>query len=259
MHGEILQKQRIEQELEYAGIIQDGFLVHTWPEEDTRFSVYGDARPAKAVGGDFYDMVQPDPDRVVVLIGDVSGKGVPASLAMAQILAEFRVLTSQFDDPLRIVTALNKSLERRSQRGMFCTVCCGMLDLKTGRFQCVNAGHNGYLLGNRGGVNILGDSTGPPLGVLEDSTWEVEEMMLRPDDVLLFSTDGILEARCVSDSESGEWTEYGQDSLEQLLKDFVDESPRIVVEEILRDVLRYCEPELPHDDCTLLVLRYVGT
>jgi len=87
LHRQILEKQRIEQEIEFAWSIQQGFLVKQWPEEETQFQVYGDTRPAKTVGGDFYDFARPDPYHAGILIGDVSGKGVPAALTMAQLLS----------------------------------------------------------------------------------------------------------------------------------------------------------------------------
>lgn len=90
MHVQIVEKNRTDSEIQHAWQIQQGFLINEWPEDDARFKVYGDTRPAKTVGGDFYDFVQPDDAHVGLLIGDVSGKGVPAALTMAQLLTEFR-------------------------------------------------------------------------------------------------------------------------------------------------------------------------
>ena len=85
-HQALLQKQRIEQDVEAAWNIQEGFLVSDWSTDDSRFEVYGRTRPARIVGGDFYDFVRIDKDRVGLLIGDVSGKGMPAALTMACLL-----------------------------------------------------------------------------------------------------------------------------------------------------------------------------
>jgi sigma-B regulation protein RsbU (phosphoserine phosphatase) len=132
MHLEMLEKQRIEHDLATAWTIQEGFLVKEWPEGDGRFQVYGETRPAKTVGGDFYDFVRPGKDRIGLLIGDVSGKGVPASLMMAQLLAEFRLLARDYQCPAEVMRQLNAGIARRSRRGMFCTACYIAIDLTTG-------------------------------------------------------------------------------------------------------------------------------
>src|SRR5262249_13194661 len=126
-HRELLEKQRIDQEIKFAATIQEGFLVRDWTSTDPRFDVHGETSPARTVGGDFYDLVRPGPDRAVSITGDVSGKGVPAALAMAQIVAEFRLHSRALDSPGKIVEALNEGMVKRSTRGLFATMCCAAL------------------------------------------------------------------------------------------------------------------------------------
>ena len=260
MHQEILQKERIERDIELAGIIQDGFLEHRWATKDSRYQVYAEANPAKTIGGDFYDVVNLDSDRVGILVGDVSGKGVPSALAMAQILAEFRVHVTKESSPAAVLGALNESMCERSQRGMFCTLCYLSLDLRTGEVVCANAGHHPLLHATRIDVEEAGGPSGPPIGIVADAAWEDVVLRLESGDTILMYTDGIIEARgaITRHDIDEEPDEYGLDSLKMLAKDLSGEAPEIVVREVLRDVRRFCEPLVPHDDCTLLVLRYLG-
>ena len=257
MHQDLLQKERIERDIELAGIIQDGFLEHRWATKDSRYQVYAEMKPAKTVGGDFYDFVNLDSDRVGVLVGDVSGKGVPSALAMAQILAEFRVHVTKESSPAAVLGALNESMCERSQRGMFCTLCYLSLDLRTGEAVCANAGHHPVLHATRIDVEETGRPSGPPIGIVADAVWEDGSFTLEKGDTIFMYTDGIIEARgAISHHETGEEpVEYGIDSLKMLARDLSVEAPEIVVREVLRDVYRFCEPLVPHDDCALLVLR----
>lgn len=260
MHQEILQKQRTDQELAFAANIQEGFLVNEWPQTDERYQVYGETRPAKVMGGDFYDYLPLPSGRVGLLIGDVSGKGVPAALTMAQILAEFRVHASMEKTPVDVMRAMNIAMCARTQRGMFCTVYYAVFDPATGDVACANAGHHPALCVRRHGTDVLGPPTGPPIGIFDDATWDEGHYHIEPADMLILYTDGIVEARGGSPSKLPDTgvEEYGIDSLRSLSEDLRGEPPGVVVREILRDVDRYTEPLTPHDDCTLLAMRRSG-
>ena len=161
-HQALLQKQRIEQDVEAAWNIQEGFLVSDWSTNDPRFDIYGRTRPARIVGGDFYDFVRIDDDRVGMLIGDVSGKGMPAALTMAQILAEFRLFALGSDSPAEVLRQLNERLVERSQRGLFCTIAAVAINLTNGNILGANAGHHPLaVVSEDRSVTLLGAS-GPP-------------------------------------------------------------------------------------------------
>ncbi|MDQ1256451.1 MAG: Serine phosphatase RsbU [Candidatus Hydrogenedentes bacterium] len=261
MHREILEKQRIEQEIEYAWIIQEGFLVKDWPEDAQGFAVYGETRPAKTVGGDFYDYVQPWPGCVGILIGDVSGKGVPAALLMAQLLAVFRLYARDMLSPADLIAALNADLVVRSQRGMFCTLCYITLDLASGVLRCANAGHPPPLHIHAPEAELFGNASGPPVGIVEGAVWQDVELAISPGDTVLLYTDGIAEARRVARRRNEEGLdspdEYGIESLRVSASSVAGETPRALVERIQADVRRHCEPLTPHDDCTMIALRYL--
>lgn len=259
-HQEILAKQRMEQEIQFAANIQEGFLVHDWPSQESRYQVYAETRPAKIIGGDFYDFVKLNSGKVGVLVGDVSGKGVPAALTMAQVLAEFRMHAVRDKSPLEVIRALNRSQCRRSQRGMFVTLLYAVFDPRTGTCQCANAGHHPGLCVRRQGCVEFAAPSGPPIGVIKSAQWEESEIRLEPGDTIYLYTDGIVEARgAQTRQEKGAGpVEYGVSSLRVLAEDLRGEPPDVVVKEMLRDVQRFAEPAAPHDDCTLLALRYTG-
>lgn len=262
LHQEILDKLRVDQEIEYAGNIQSGFLVREWPTDDTRFHVYGDMRPAKIVGGDFYDFVRRSPDEVGILIGDVSGKGVPAALAMAQILADFRVRAVQTDSPSEVITALNRTFVKQSQRGMFCTLFYLTVDLRTGKIRCSNAGHHPAMVLRQAGPEDVGTASDPPIGIIEGIDYAEQESPLYAGDTVLLYTDGITEARAQTTShgaaDASAFEMYGTEKLEQLLGPRRTHAPEEMAATIFEDVWAHCDPNAPHDDCTLIALRYNG-
>lgn len=263
MHAELLDKQRIEQEIQTAWTIQEGFLVKDWPATDRRFQVYGETRPAKVVGGDFYDFVQPQPGVVGILVGDVSGKGVPAALTMAQLLAQFRLYARDLASPGEVLRRLNTDLAERSRRGLFCSVCYLTLDLATGIVTSANAGHPPTLhIGNAGAAEF-GDASGPPLGIMPDLSWQDTSIQITPGDALLLYSDGIIEARSnvTAIAHHGEmgYHEYGVDGLRRSTASLYGHTPRMMLDTIYQEVQRFCAPGAPHDDCTMIAMRYLGS
>jgi len=263
MHREILEKQRMEQEIAYAWKIQEGFLVKEWPEGEVHFEVYGETRPARTVGGDFYDFVRPGPGRVGILIGDVSGKGVPAALTMAQLLAEFRLRAIGTSSPAKVLGALNKDLTRRTQRGAFCTMCYLTLDLTTGALLFSNAGHHPAVRAGRRGTRLFGEASGPPAGVLANAAWEDTEAVLEAGDILLLYTDGVVEAHSTPAQRDSEITspgslEYGTAPLCRATAGLGDGPLRNLIDGINEEVEAFCAPDPPHDDRTMIALRYLG-
>jgi len=260
-HRALLEKQRIEQDIESAWTIQQGFLVSDWPTDDRRLEVYGTTQPAKVVGGDFYDFARIDDDRVGMLIGDVSGKGMPAALTMAQLLAEFRLYAAGAESPAEVLRNLNERLVERSRRGLFCTVSLVAIDLRTGRFVGASAGHHPMLLVSRTGVTTTLGASGPPIGILPGISWEDLRGTAGPGDTLLFYTDGIVEARAgatVVPTGGPAVVEYEIDRLKAAVHANCDSNPRQLVDAVIRDVHEFCSPLPPHDDCTMIALKYRG-
>jgi len=259
-HQALLQKQRIEQDVEAAWTIQEGFLVNDWSTDDSRFEVYGRTRPARIVGGDFYDFVRIDDDRVGILIGDVSGKGMSAALTMAQILAEFRLCAPGSDSPAEVLRQLNERLVVRSQRGLFCTIAAVAINLENGNILGANAGHHPLVVVSEDRSMTLLGASGPPIGILSGASWTDERAVVEPGDTMVFYTDGIVEARAGVTMSAGrsELVEYGIDNLVKVARSSAAGGPRRIIEAVIHDVDRFCSPVAPHDDCTLIALRYNG-
>lgn len=261
MHQQILEKQRTDQEIQHAWTIQQGFLVKDWATHDTRFQIYGETRPAKTVGGDFYDFLKTDAQHIGVLIGDVSGKGVPAALTMAQLLAEFRSQARTQPSPSKVLQFMNKSLYERSQHGMFCTVCYILLDLTSGKVKCANAGHHPPLCVETGRSRSFGAPTGPPLGILPNLTWEDTETVIEPGENILLYTDGIVEARPAADQtrHGGHIDEFGLAQLESMAQRHANETPEGLIKAVNAGVIHHCAPLMPHDDCTMICVKFTNT
>ncbi len=236
-------------------------MVKDWRSSDARYEVYGETLPAKTVGGDFYDFVQPAPDLVGLLIGDVSGKGVPAALTMAQLLAEFRLLARDLHSPAEVIRALNEDLSERSQRGLFCTLCYLTLDLNTGEAVCANAGHWPVLRMGPAGVGRFAEASGPPAGILPDGPWEDAETTIQPGERLLLFTDGIAEARSMRTQmpfAQSEPDEYGIEGIIRVVAAGGIDSAKALVDALNNDVQHFCHPMAPHDDCTMIAIDYHG-
>lgn len=259
-HRALMEKERIDRDILAAGTIQEGFLIKEWPDDDRRFEVFGETRPAKTVGGDFYDFVRLDHDTVGIFVGDVSGKGVPAALTMALLLAEFRGAALRADSPAKLIAELNEGFVNRSRRGTFCTICYVTLDLKTGKVVGANAGHHPLVVVSGEGARTRIEASGPPVGVIPGDLWTNAEASMAAGESLVLYTDGIVEARAATTQMSleAEIVEYELDNLRTLLVEHADAAPSTLVEAVLEDVLQYCAPLPPHDDCTMIALRYLG-
>jgi serine phosphatase RsbU (regulator of sigma subunit) len=261
MHQEILVKHRIEQELAYAWNIQEGILFKEWPAGETRYQVFAEMRPAKTVGGDFYDFVTLDERRVGLLIADVSGKGMPAALAMARLLGDFRLHAHEVASPAELLRRLNTHQAQRSQRGMFCSLCYLVLDIGTGEVVYANAGHPPPLHLRAAGAQPLAEASGPPAGILDEAAYTDERVTLAPGESLLLYTDGIHEARKGGDDTAAvdaPREEYGIGRIGRVAAAQADPGPRALIAALLADVEAYCAPRPPHDDCTIAALRFLG-
>lgn len=261
IHQSLLERNRLDQEIADAWTIQEGFLVKDWPENDPRFDVYGETRPAKTVGGDFYDFIRLDDRTVGFLIGDVSGKGVPAALTMAQLLAEFRLCARGAGSPAGVIKQINDAMVIRSRRGTFCSMAYIIIDLESGRLIGANAGHHPMMVVSHPRVASLFEPSGPPVGILPTASWTDETALAHPGQTLLLYTDGIVEARSGTTqiSENSQPEPYERGRLEEIAGLYRQGKPRELITAILSDVDEFCGTFRPHDDCTMIALRYNGS
>ena len=247
-------KERIESELRIASDIQMGMIPKIFPPFPDRSDVdlYATLTPAKEVGGDLYDFFIDD-DRLFFTIGDVSGKGVPASLLMAVTRSLFRTMSGHLDQPSGIVRSLNEAISESNDSGMFCTLFLGILDLKTGQLVYCNAGHNAPLIATaEGEVRYMEIKSNLPLGLFAGFPFEQQETTLRPGEKLLLYTDGVTEA------ENPQHELYSDERLQAFLQSHQSEQPRPIVEQLKEDVHGFANGADQSDDITILCLHYIG-
>ena len=198
------QKASMESELKVAHDIQMSMLPKTFPPYPERndLDIFGSLTPAKGVGGDLFDFYIRD-EQLFFCIGDVSGKGIPASLYMAVTRSLFRNISQHVSKPEQIINALNQAQSEGNDTNMFVTLFVGVLDLKTGKLCYCNAGHDSpLLLGSK--VTILPCDCNLPIGVITDFTFEQQEITLkRPTTIFLF-TDGLNEAENIDHAQFGD-------------------------------------------------------
>lgn len=250
------EKKRIESELNVAREIQMSLVPKTFPgpPKNPEFDIYAVLEPAREVGGDLYDFYFIDDDHFCFLIGDVSGKGVPASLFMAVTRTLFKAEAGRGSGPDEIQYLVNNGLCQGNDSAMFVTTFCGILNVRTGEVVYSNGGHNPpYIRRRDGSVEILKNMKGMALGVMEDIPYGREEIMLEEGDTLVLYTDGVTEAM---NSVNEMFTDR---RLEESIRKTGSSSPRDIVERILANVREFAAGAEQSDDITLLVLTYKST
>ncbi len=197
-------KTAIENELKIAHDIQMSMLPKTFPPfpERNDLDVYGQLTPAKAVGGDLFDFFI-NHEQLFFCIGDVSGKGVPASLVMAVTRSLFRNISAHTADPSRIVTALNNALAEGNETSMFVTLFVGVLNLTNGQLLYCNAGHDAPLLVNDD-VSVLPVDSNLPVGVMQGWDFTDQQVRIERGTTIFLFTDGLTEAEDCHHAQFGE-------------------------------------------------------
>jgi serine phosphatase RsbU (regulator of sigma subunit) len=242
-------KERMESELRIARDIQMSMVPCMFPLYPG-LDMYASMRPAREVGGDLYGYLLSD-HSLYFAVGDVSGKGVPASLFMAQATRLFQTLAKQGMEPDEICTRINDALSGADNEGsMFVTMFLGLLDLQTGHLSFCNAGHNPPILGDGNhGCDFIKMHPNAPIGVLPGLVFQGEEIESIKGRPLFVYTDGLNEA------ENPAHEQFGDDRLLGFLRSCNYESARQVIETIADDVERHRAGAEPNDDLTMLCLN----
>ena len=245
-------KARIERELHIARGIQMGMIPKLFPPFPERDDLELAAKlvPAKEVGGDLYDFFIDD-EKLYFIIGDVSGKGIPASLVMAVTCRLFRSVASHLDKPEEIIASLNDSLADGNESNMFCTAFLGVLDLTTGHLRYCNAGHNApFIIGADGRVALLDVVPNLPLGLFGGFPYEGQELQLDKQTMLYMFTDGVNEA------ENGAKEQFGDLRLEGLLRRNATLEPSGIISATLAEVEHHADGAEQSDDITVMCIKY---
>ncbi|MCX5872338.1 MAG: SpoIIE family protein phosphatase [Deltaproteobacteria bacterium] len=246
-------KERIESELRIAADIQKSMLRTSFPAFPDRddFDIYAMMRPAKEVGGDFFDFFLLDSEHLCISVGDVSGKGTPAALFMAvtKYLIEASVgVETPIDKTLEKVNAL---LFKNNDSCMFVTVFLGILNLKTGELIYANAGHNSPLIWTENKeVQLLEAVGGPILGIFDPADFRTGTTTLNPQGHLLVYTDGVTEAF------NSEGREFSEEKLMEIVRLIGRQDAKSITEMVLEQIDQFRNDVEQSDDITIMVLNY---
>ena len=250
------EKERIGSELRIANGIQMGMLPKIFPPYPDRddMDIYGSLVPAKEVGGDLYDFYIRD-EKLFFCIGDVSGKGVPASLVMAVTRSLFRTVSAHEDNPSNIVMKLNEAMTEMNESCMFVTLFVGALDLSTGRLHYCNAGHcPPLLIGNE--LTLLPVDTNIPVGFLAEWQYTSQQIMLPPQTSIFLYTDGLTEAR------NAEKEMFGKQRMNDVIRKAIEEgktAPEQTIRMMAEAKNRFVNGNEQSDDLTMLAIKYNKT
>ena len=244
-------EKRIEQELTLAHNIQEAALPKNFTFTHKGFEIYALMDPAREVGGDFYDFFFVDTDRLALVIADVSGKGIPASLFMMRSKSAIRSLAETGNRLSDVFARVSDELCENNDINMFVTAWMGIIDLKSGTVDCVNAGHEYPAIMHSGGrFELLKDRHRPPLGVMEGLTYEEYQMQLDPGDIIFVYTDGVPEAINIDEKQ------YGTDRMINMLSAHEDESMEGLLTAVRADLEDYVGSAEQFDDITMLGFRF---
>jgi serine phosphatase RsbU (regulator of sigma subunit) len=250
-------KERIESDLRIARNIQMGMVPRTFPNRPD-LVLYGSMTPAKEVGGDLYGYYLAESneegksDKLYFCLGDVSGKGVPASLFMAQATRLFCTLAAQEMKPAEIATRINNALSGEdNETGMFVTMFLGLLDLETGHLDFCNAGHNPPVLLRNGKPEFIDMEPNAPVGIIPELDYEGEEIADITNCPLFVYTDGLNEA------ENRQQEQFSDERILELMETVPFESCEQMVEMLRAEVEKHRDGAEPNDDLTMICVKFI--
>jgi len=244
-----LRQKAMDRDLTLAREVQESFLPAQVPRIEG-FSFAALNRPAFEVGGDFYQFFKLPQGKLGVAIGDVSGKGIAASLFMARFSSDLQYYSSLYTDPGKLFSKINKQLCARAKQGMFVTLVYILLDVKTGQICFSNAGHISPVYVDEDGVQILGShqAKGPPLGILPEAAYGQDHFLLKEKGMVLIYTDGIIEAK------NKDRMLFGFNRLKKVVAEYPADSA-MLVRQIVDSVDRFSLGQGQSDDLTLVCFK----
>lgn len=246
-------KERMESELRIAREIQMGLVPRNFPPypDKPTFDIYAMLKSAREVSGDFYDFFFIDDDHFCFVIGDVAGKGVPAAILMAVVKTLIIVAAREFKSPDGILDAVNREISRENMSGVFITIFCGILNIKTGELWYSNGGHNPPLFIHQGkDIKFLQEASSTVVGVLDEIIYEKKKIIMKPNDTIYMYTDGVTEAI----NAKGE--QFSGERLKEEVFSHCKESIQELAKDTMQMVGTFSAGLHQSDDITILILRY---
>ena len=243
------EKERIDGELHVASQIQQSLL----PQGELSvegLELEGLLKPAREVGGDLYDYFVRD-EKLFFCIGDVSGKGAPSAILMAVVQALFRAASSYESNPARIMEIINVATCQNNKSNMFVTMFIGVLDLPTGHLRYCDAGHDAPFVLQDTTLRLLDVNPHLPVGVFDDTKYDVQTMTLQSNSNIFLYTDGLTEAKNVAHKQ------FGLARVKAVLEGGTNDSPQEILERVVKVVEGFVKNAEQSDDLTMLAIRYI--
>ena len=248
MQKQVIEKEKMEQELILARRIQQSFLPSSYPEIPG-FKLFASTLAARQVGGDFYDFMTISKGKLSFFIGDVSGKGIPAALYMARTMQDFRSSCLRYENPGKVLTEVNRLMLENPISGLFITSFYGLLDYSKKKIYFSNAGHNPPFLCHGNKCKNISEATSPPLGISTNIKFETGEISLSKDDLFIVYTDGITE------SMSPGREQFGSQRFSELISSLRHLAPQEIIREIINAMNKFTDNAPLRDDTTLFSLK----
>lgn len=251
---QITVKRRHFEEMANAAAIQRSMLPRPFKAENAFAAVdlYGELHPAREVGGDFFDYFTIDDTRLAITIGDVSGKGIPASLFMAITQSLIRLTLREGGDLAAQIARVNNLLAANNEELMFATAFCAIIEMETGRLIYSNCGHNAPLLLHRDGTIEHLRPTGPPLAASAHVMFTTANRSLAAGDRLILFTDGLPEAA----NRNGQF--FGDDKVERVIRENADAAAHDLVQAVMDKVIEFEDGAPKYDDIACVSVIYRG-
>ena len=245
-------KGRIESELRIARSIQMAMLPKVFPPYPERedIDVYALLNPAKEVGGDLYDFFIRD-EKLFFCVGDVSGKGIPASLIMAILRALFRTVSAHESNPAKIISSINDVVSVDNDSNMFATLFIGVFDLPTGRLRYCNAGHNAPVILNGEEVHFLDVESNIPVGIMSGMKYELQQIVIPYMTSIFVYTDGLTEAENVHQEL------FGEDRMIEVAKGIASMPVKEQILDMEKAVSEFTIGAEQSDDLTMMTIQYL--
>ncbi|MGA8613489.1 MAG: SpoIIE family protein phosphatase [Xanthobacteraceae bacterium] len=245
MAEQIVRQRRQQAEMASAAAIQRAMLPSGLPTSliEGRFDIHIQIKPAREVGGDFYDIIPLDENRIAITVGDVCGKGIPAALFMAVTQTVMRVVVRSGEELGAKIAAANERLVAGNEQMMFATMFCGVLDVRSGTLTYCNCGHNPPLVVRRaGGPYERLPAGNPPLGIMDTLVCVPKSIELAPGDLLFLYTDGVTEA------EDPQAAQFGMERLQKAISEVAECSASKLVENVMARVAEFAKGAPQSDD-----------
>ena len=245
---------RLEREIDFARRVQTALLPAEAPRKQKGVEVAARFEPARQIGGDLYDFLSPDPGTLVIAVGDVSGKGVPAALygAFAGELVRSRTFRRRYttirSSPAGVLASMNAILHERQLEEYYCTLCYASFDLRKRRLELANSGLPYPIRRTRGQCSLL-ELPGVPLGAFPGTVYEEMSVDLTPGDIFVFCTDGIYEASDRDDRE------FGVERVMEIVDRLAGEPAQKIVDGIFDAVAQFRVDGTPADDMTTVAVK----